>query len=171
VGDFLLSNEDPVQYLGRVSQDSERYNGFNLIVGNRDQLYWYSNKGESIVEISSGLHGISNRLLDTPWPKVTRGKQRMAELIEKRENTSFEDFFQLLTDTTPASDDILPDTGVGIEWERILSPAFIVSPIYGTRSSTLILVDMKDHVMFIDKSFNSHKEPIASAEFQFSLDA
>jgi uncharacterized protein with NRDE domain len=170
VRDYLLSGDDPASYLERVRQDGTEYNGFNLIVGDKEDLFWYSNRGQGILPLSSGLYGISNRLLDTPWPKVIRSKERLAGLLADHENSSSERLFELLGDRSTAPDDVLPDTGMGLEWERILSPVFITSPTYGTRSSTLILLDGNDRVTFMDRTFNSRPEPIASVQFEFTLE-
>src|SRR4030042_7089400 len=155
VREFLLGTEKPVEYLAKVRQEREGYNGFNLLVGVSDELYWYSNRAGDIVKLSPGFHGISNRLLDTPWPKVIRGTQGFSEILGKDKEISPETLFDLLRDRTPASEEMLPDTGVGTEWERILSPIFIVSSTYGTRSSTLIFIDKNDQVTFIDKTFKA----------------
>jgi len=81
-----------------------------------------------------------------------------------------ESLFQLLKDQTTAPDDQLPSTGVPLEWERILSPIFITSPTYGTRSSTVLLIDKEDHVTFLDRTFNGHPEPVSTSEFEFVLE-
>jgi len=168
VRDFLVGSEGSMEYLGKVRQEGRKFNGFNLLVGVKDELYWYSNRSGEIAKLSRGLHGISNRLLDTPWPKVIRGTQGISQILDKDVEIPTEILFDLLQDRTQASEEILPDTGVGIEWERILSPVFIVSPTYGTRSSTLILIDKKDQVTFIDRIFNSHRQPISS-KFSFTI--
>jgi uncharacterized protein with NRDE domain len=170
VRDFLVGSEGTMEYLGKVRQEGGKFNGFNLLVGVRDELCWYSNRSGEIAKLSWGLHGISNRLLDTPWPKVIRGTQGISQILGKDVEISTEILFDLLQDRTQASEEILPDTGVGIEWERILSPVFIVSPTYGTRSSTLILIDKKDQVTFIDRTFNSHRQPISS-KFTFTIES
>jgi uncharacterized protein with NRDE domain len=170
VRDYLLGSDDPASYLERVRREGTEYNGFNLIVGYKEDLFWYSNRGEGILPLSSGLYGISNRLLDTPWPKVARSKERLAGLLADHENPFTERLFDLLRDRSTAPDDALPDTGVGLEWERILSSVFITSPTYGTRSSTLILLDGNDRVTFMDRTFNSGPEPIASVQFEFNLE-
>jgi len=169
VRDFLLGKDGTEEYLIKVRQEARKYNGFNLVVGVRDELYWYSNRTDEIVRLSRGLHGISNRLLDTPWPKVIRSKQGISEILDRNDEISPEILFDPLQDRTQAPDEILPDTGVGTEWERVLSPVFIVSPTYGTRSSTLIFIDKKDQVTFIDRTFNSHPQPVSS-RFTFTLE-
>jgi uncharacterized protein with NRDE domain len=170
VKDFLLGNDGTEEFLIKVRQEGRKYNGFNLVVGVRDELYWYSNRTGEIVKLSQGLHGISNRLLDTPWPKVIRAKRGMSEILGKNVEISPETFFDLLQDRTQAPEEILPDTGVGIEWERILSPVFTVSPTYGTRSSTLVFFDNNDQVTFIDRTFNAHPQPVSS-RFTFTLES
>jgi uncharacterized protein with NRDE domain len=170
VREFLLGSEEPVEYLAKVRQESERYNGFNLLVGVSDELYWYSNRAGDIVKLSPGFHGISNHLLDTPWPKVIRGRQGFSEILRKNKEIYPETLFELLRDGTPASEEMLPDTGVGTEWERILSPIFIVSSTYGTRSSTLIFIEKIDQVTFLDRTFNAPPNSISS-EFAFTLES
>ena len=168
VRDFLLGSEGTKEYLNRVRQEGGKYNGFNLLAGVGDELYWYSNRTGEMVKLSPGLHGVSNRLLDTPWPKVIRGKHGMSQILGKEGEISPEALMDLLQDRTQAPDEMLPNTGVKIEWERILSPLFIVSPTYGTRSSTLIFIDNKNQVTFIDRTFNGHPQPVSS-RFTFTL--
>ena len=117
-----------------------------------------------------GVYGLSNHLLDTPWPKVVRAKALFEEIIHEGKDLSAESVFQLLKDQTRAPDNSLPRTGVPIEWERILSPIFIMSPTYGTRSSTVILIDKDDRVTFVDRTFNSQPEPMSTAKFEFLLE-
>ena len=170
VRDFLLGSDGAEEYLTRMRREGRTYNGFNLVVGVRDELYWYSNRAGEIVKLSRGLHGISNRLLDTPWPKMIRAKHGMSEILDKEGEISPEILLELLHDRTQAPEEVLPDTGIGIEWERILSPIFTVSPAYGTRSSTLIFIDKRDQVTFIDRTFNAHRQPISS-EFTFTIES
>jgi uncharacterized protein with NRDE domain len=169
VKEFLLSHDDPSVYLEQIRKAKDQYNGFNLIVGNREDLYWYSNRKDEVRALESGVYGVSNRFLDTPWPKIIRAKASFQEALRKN-NLSPSALFRLLQDRMIAPDDLLPETGVGLEWERILSPIFIASPTYGTRSSTLVLLDTEDRVTFMDRTFNSHPEPISTAEFEFVLE-
>jgi uncharacterized protein with NRDE domain len=171
VSGFLLGRESPEHFLKRLAQDRDRFNGFNLIIGENDQLYWFSNRGDGAHKLSPGIYGLSNRLLDTPWPKLTRSKDAMARLILKQKNPSQEALFQMLLDRTVADDDQLPDTGVGLEWERILSPIFITSPTYGTRSSTLIFIDRQNRVTFTEKTFNAGPKHPTYVEYQFEIES
>jgi uncharacterized protein with NRDE domain len=169
VSGFLLGQESPKHFLEGLAQEKDRYNGFNLIIGENDQLYWFSNRGEEARKLSPGVYGLSNRLLDTPWPKVTRSKDVMARLISGQKNPSQDKLFHMLWDRTVAGGDQLPNTGVGMAWERILSPIFITSPTYGTRSSTIILIDRHNVVTFTEKTFNSDPEHATSVEYNFQI--
>jgi uncharacterized protein with NRDE domain len=168
---FLKGRQTPWDYLQEVRLEGERYNGFNLIVGDQNHLYWYSNRNGRPSSLDPGVYGLSNHLLNTPWPKVTRGKERMAEILAAREeDLDLDDLLKLLEDRHRPPDDRLPDTGVGLEWERILSPIFISSPTYGTRSSTGLLIDHEDRAAFVERSFNSHGKPISSVKQSIKLD-
>jgi uncharacterized protein with NRDE domain len=170
VSDFLLSDLDSLSYADLIRREKDRYNGFNLILGNRDRITWYSNRSDKVTPLLPGVYGLSNHLLDTPWPKVERAKSFFEESIGTGGQVSAESLFLLLKDHAVAPDDKLPSTGVPLEWERILSPIFITSPTYGTRSSTVILVDKEDHVTFLDRTFNGHSEPVSISEFEFVLE-
>ena len=170
VSDFLLSPLEPAVYLERIRPEKDRYNGFNLILGNRDRIVCYSNRSDETARLAPGVYGLSNRFLDTPWPKVVRAKARFEQILHAGKPISAESLFLLLKDQTMATDDMLPSTGVPIEWERILSPIFITSPAYGTRSSTLLLIDKQDQVTFMERTFNGSPEPVSASEFQFVLE-
>jgi uncharacterized protein with NRDE domain len=168
VSDYLRSREIPEDYLRRIVPDAERYNGFNLIVGDTDDLFCFSNRGGSRERLDPGIYGLSNRLLDTPWPKVEHGKTALLALL--KEGPSPETLFALLTDRARPPDDRLPDTGVGLAWERILSPLFIESPVYGTRSSTVLLIDRRGGVTFAERVFNGAADPRMTARFAFRIE-
>jgi uncharacterized protein with NRDE domain len=155
VSDFLVGRDSPGDYLSGLEKQAHQYNGFNLIVGQTDELYWYSNRGDQSRSLSAGIYGVSNSLLDTPWPKVTQGKLAMKHLLTEEKDLSPETLFHVLLDRTVPDDENLPDTGVGLEWERILSPIFILSPTYGTRSSTILIIDNRNQVTFMERTFNS----------------
>jgi len=171
VSGFLLSDLDSGSYLDLIRRKKDLYNGFNLVLGRRDRITWYSNRSDRTTPLTPGVYGLSNRFLDTPWPKVVRAKALFEKALHAAKQISTEALFLLLRDQTVASDETLPSTGVPIEWERILSPIFITSPTYGTRSSTLILIDRDDHVTFLDRTFNGSPEPVSICEFRFTLEA
>jgi uncharacterized protein with NRDE domain len=155
VDDFLVSEQSPEHYMEHVKTMGHRFNGFNLFVGDRSGLFYYSNRGNSIKKIKPGLYGVSNRFLDTPWPKVVKGKAKLKKLLDNTEKIDSEDIFGILKDSSYPPDNALPDTGVGLTWERILSPLFITSRFYGTRSSSIVLMERSDKITFLERTFIS----------------
>ena len=150
VASFLNSEHDIENYLAQVQKTADQYNGFNLLVGDGEQAFWFSNENASAaVKLEPGIYGLSNGSLDSPWPKVVRAKAQFASLL--CQSAPDEAYFEMLADTTPAADHRLPDTGVSIEWERLLSPICIESPDYGTRASTLLKLHDTGNVQLLER--------------------
>lgn len=153
--DFLKTDESAENYLQRIEAQKDDFSGFNLIVGEisarKNELFYYSNRGGKIQKLPSGIYGLSNHLLDTPWRKVEKGKEFLRENLF--ENFSKDVSFQLLNDKTLADDEDLPDTGIGFEREKLLSAIFIETPIYGTRCSTVLTVNNDFKFDFEEKVF------------------
>jgi len=166
---FLQGDGSVEEYLAILRREGGSYNGFNLIFGEMDRLCWFSNHHESHLFLGPGIHGLSNRILDTPWPKVSRGKDALARIVEGSSEISVEQLLAVLADRTVPADEELPETGVGIELERLLSPIFISSPAYGTRSSTVILIDREDRVTFFERSFNGGPGEPKDTEWRFTI--
>lgn len=156
---YLAGDEGAQEYLQRLQERSSTYSGYNLIAGDLDTLYYQSNRSDGIVPLPPGLYGLSNHLLETPWPKVVRGKAALARLMGHVE-LSPEDIFPVLADTTKAPDEEVPDTGVGLEWERLLSSIFIASERYGTRSSTVLMVDRNRQATLVERTFDGGGQEI-----------
>jgi uncharacterized protein with NRDE domain len=140
VADFLTGELSAPAYLERIAQGAGEYNGFNLVLGDREGLYWFSNRGGADPRngkaLEPGIYGISNGLLDDPWPKVLRTKAQFASLL--CQGAPEDAYFEMLADTTLAPDMRLPETGVPLDMERMLSAVCIDSPGYGTRTSTVV---------------------------------
>lgn len=170
VRDYLTGRKNPVDFLAGLGKNAGRHNGFNLIVGDKDALYWYSNRGEGTRYLTPGIYGLSNHLLDTPWPKVTRAKEIFKKLLTNKKDPSPDALFTILADQTTPDDKSLPDTGVGLEWERMLSPIFITSKIYGTRSSTLIMIDKSNRVTFMERSFDPASDRASTGTYEFLIE-
>lgn len=168
VTDFLLSEKRPESYLKEVKEAGHSYNGFNLITGDSNELYYYSNYKGSVEKIQQGIHGLSNHLLDTPWPKVQRGKERW-RAIQSKDTILSTEVFDFLYDNQQASDQQLPETGIGIERERALSSMFIKTSGYGTRCSTVILVDHQNQVEFTERLYDLVTFQFTDRTFQFEI--
>lgn len=140
VADYLAGNMTPQQYVASIRAGSEAYNGFNLVLADRDTLIWFSNKGQGDPRngqpLEPGVYGLSNALLDAPWPKVLKTKAQFASLLCL--GAPDDAYFEMLSDTTLAPDMRLPETGVPLDLERVLSAVRIETPGYGTRTSTVV---------------------------------
>jgi uncharacterized protein with NRDE domain len=157
VSNYLSQLDSPLEYVNKIKAESDLYNGFNLLVGDSSTLLYYSNRDNKIIEVSPGTHGLSNHLLDSPWPKVINGKRELENSIEKsllnRGVVNPNSVLELLANTEQAKTDELPQTGIGVERERVLSPLFIKDVNYGTRSSTVLLIDHSNSVTFVERTF------------------
>ncbi|HLR53662.1 MAG TPA: NRDE family protein [Pseudogracilibacillus sp.] len=154
----FLEKEPPVaNFLSKVQTNRQQYNGFNLIVGTVDDLYYYSPQTNQQERILAGTHSLSNASLNTPWPKVTKARQQLDEYVRHTKYINKEALFQQLKDEEKASTADLPDTGVGEELEKQLSPIFIRTAQYGTRSSTVLLVTHDNQVDLTERTFKEGK--------------
>lgn len=137
VANFLSGDAEPRAYVDQVRETAGDYHGFNLLIGDEHSLYWISNDGQtSFQSLEPGIYGLSNGSLDTPWPKIVRAKAQFASLLCT--GAPDDAYFEMLADTTRPADNRLPDTGVSLEWERLLSSICIESDLYGTRASSLV---------------------------------
>lgn len=138
VTEFLLGGASPARFLAGLAARVREYNGFNLILGDGESLFYYGSRDGEARAIEPGVHGLSNHLLDEPWPKVVHGRERMHAALASRDPATA--LFEMLSDATVAPDGDLPATGVGIDWERRLASALITGPDYGTRASTVLTI-------------------------------
>lgn len=140
VADYLAGEMTAAEYIAHIGNGSDAYNGFNLVLGDSESLFWYSNRGAEDVrngkQLEPGIYGVSNGLLDAPWPKVVRTKAQFASLL--CQGAPEDAYFEMLADTTRAPDARLPDTGIALDLERQLSAVCIETPGYGTRTSTVV---------------------------------
>lgn len=149
--DFVTGDINPEKYIQTLHEHSEDYNGFNVLVSDLDQMGHYSNYERKINILKPGIYGLSNALLDTPWPKVELAKQKFKSAIGN--SFDHQELLNLMTDTTFAPDIELPDTGISKEMERSLSAMCIRMENYGTCCSTIITVDRDGVVNFTEKSY------------------
>lgn len=167
VSDYLMNPETPANYLHQLESRAKRYNGFNLITGTPDELWYFSNYREGLEKLTPRIYGLSNHLLETPWPKVKHGKNMISKVIAQPFSTA--DLFEVLYNSEISPDESLPDTGIGIERERALSSMFIKSPGYGTRCSTVILVNYENEVVFSERVYNLTSFSFTENSFTFKI--
>jgi len=155
VADSLQYKGNTVDYMKKLAESNDLYPGYNLLTGNREELYYYSNISKELIKVDPGVHGVSNHLLNTSWPKVQRGKNGMKKMIsESNQDKLIANLFSLLQHSDPAPDSELPSTGISLEWERLLSPMFIKSDHYGTRCSTVLLLSNQD-IHYVERVYNN----------------
>jgi uncharacterized protein with NRDE domain len=167
--DFLLGDADPARYVEAISTRGGDYGGYSLIAGTPQRLFFCSNRSAAPYPIAPGAHGLSNRLLDEPWPKVQRGMSVLDSLADASEAALLSGLFEVLADASPAPDHLLPSTGIARERERDLSALFIPGESYGTRASTVALVRSDGDVVFAERSFGPRGQPLGTAEQRFTL--
>ncbi|MFM1869405.1 MAG: hypothetical protein RLY99_149 [Pseudomonadota bacterium] len=172
---FLKSSDSPEVFIDTHAHTFNRYNGFNLLttdLSNKNPtLIWLSNRvmmGKNMrprkvmnpQRLNPGIYGLSNSLLDIPWPKVQHRVGAFAQLLamDTGQFKRHEHYLRAMEDMTQAPDDYLPQTGVSYEWEKVLSSAFIRTPNYGTRSTSLIRIRKDGRYEVIEKRFDAEKE-------------
>ncbi len=168
VSHFLTGTESAASYVEKIALEGQDYNGFNLICGDPENLFVYSNRGK-IEKLGPGIYGLSNHLLDSPWPKIIRGRKALTAAVLKKGADLERALFEILSDRKTAPDRELPSTGIALEKERLLSPIFIQSPGYGTRSSSVLLIGLNKRVKFVEKVFDGNPEPWVESRFSFLL--
>jgi uncharacterized protein with NRDE domain len=167
VTSVLESGASVAQSLGYLREVGANYNGFNLIFSDGERLGIYESVRGSGRELGPGIYGLSNHLLDTPWPKVQIAKDRLQAALLGLTDTA--PLLELLRDDRPASDALLPQTGVSLEWERLLSSAFVRAPDYGTRCSTIIRIERGGRAYFDEWSWDSIGADIGRISLLFEL--
>lgn len=167
---FLTQNQNITAFISEVSKLRNQYNGFNLLLSDDsfDTLYHYSNISDETTKIKKGVHGLSNHLLDTPWPKIQFGKDNLSHII-KSESIDMYDLVEMLRNDHEALEKSLPTTGISFDLEKKLSPVFISLKEYGTRCSTIVLVDKKNDLSFLEVSYDEQKQIFSKQTHRLQL--
>lgn len=167
VSDYLTGSDEPSEYLEGIAVQTTRYPGFNLLAGDEEELYYHSNRASVPRALGPGVYGLSNHLLDTPWPKVSSGRTAMERALDAPgEEALVARLLHLLADDTQATDPQLPDTGIGRERERFLSPRFIRGNEYGTRCSTVLLLDASGGLLLHERRFDADGRVAGESRFR-----
>jgi uncharacterized protein with NRDE domain len=167
---FLQGESKTEDFLAEISMDKDHYNGFNVLLSDDgfETLHHYSNITNKLTVVSQGVHGLSNALLDTSWPKVDHGISKLSQRIGES-NFQLEDIISIMTDKNIAQEDSLPRTGISLELERKLSPVFISMKGYGTRCTTAIRLDYDNNLEFLEVSYDESSYPTSSKQFNIQL--
>lgn len=161
---YLEGQDAADAYLSTLATENDRYNGFNLLLFEHESAWFMSNREHHrdhavpFTKLSRGVFGLSNASLDTSWPKLTRTRKAVKKSLHCATSPSIEVLFDIFADQTRASDEDLPRTGLPLEREQSLSSPFIVDPVYGTRSTSILLKDHFGHIQFLERSFNPQGE-------------
>lgn len=168
VTEFLQQQTEPQDYLTDVAARAGEFGGFSLVLGDLDNLYYYSNRRADLQRVGDGIHTLSNHLLNTPWPKSELVRLKLNRLRHKS-RLEIDELVAVLGDRQPFDDHELPTTGVGLEMERVLSPPFISGELYGTRCTTVLLVNSRSEALYAEQSYlpNGIKAGLAVFEFPF----
>ncbi|WP_342527783.1 NRDE family protein [Chryseomicrobium sp. FSL W7-1435] len=153
VKEFLTSKKSSEEFMATLDAQKTCYNGFNLLLGTFQDIHYYSNMTTSGNRLEEGTHALSNKFLNTPWPKVDHARNVLSEYVATANEVDIDFLFSLMQRAEQAPDHQLPDTGVGLDLERKLSPLFIQMPNYGTRSTTVILVTHEGQVTFEERTY------------------
>jgi uncharacterized protein with NRDE domain len=165
--DYLKKGKTAMNYLAEVSKKAKKYNGFNLLLWDQHGFYHYSNQNKKVSRIKPGIHGVSNALLDTSWPKLDSAKSQMEDIIHAKKFDK-EQLFELLLDETKAADDELPLTGIPKDLEKAVSSIFIKTEQYGSRCSTVLLIDKEGNIDFTERRFEPGTSTV-SGEHHFTV--
>eukprot|EP01124_Arcella_intermedia_P012267 TRINITY_DN18607_c0_g1_i1.p1 TRINITY_DN18607_c0_g1~~TRINITY_DN18607_c0_g1_i1.p1 ORF type:complete len:276 (+),score=59.37 TRINITY_DN18607_c0_g1_i1:48-830(+) len=173
--EFLRGNQTPQEYINHIQPNGADYDGFNLIVGNMEDIWYYSNRLPDLKPIRltpSKIYGLSNHLLDTPWPKVEAGK----DLLSQIDDPTFANCFEILQDKAKAPEHLVPITEYGFDAEYDMSSIFVVpftrSPLckqFGTRCQHVVLVDQQNQVSFADRFYDQQSNIWQEKTFQFKI--
>ncbi len=165
---FLTGDLAPADYLAKVAQEDDRFGGYSLLCGDGRGLWYHSNRRKGSLPVTSGIHGLSNGFLDSPWPKVDRGREILANLLAA-DDLEPAVLAAALDERQAFHDALLPDTGFGLERERWLSPLYIDAGEYGTRSTTVVLLGRDNILTFYEQSFDASQQPAGVASFRFPI--
>ncbi|MBV7316051.1 NRDE family protein [Shewanella sp. NIFS-20-20] len=150
--------------------NADKYNPFNLIYQQGQDYFCFNSMSARSHKLSSGFHAISNGAMDDEWPKMATGRKALEEAISSSSQINRQQLLPLLQDQSRPSDDLLPNTGIGREWERLLSAIFIISPDYGTRSASILIKNQQGQLELSETRFNQKGKTIGSEVINWMCD-
>jgi uncharacterized protein with NRDE domain len=169
IPNYLRNPAGPERYFQQLAPTAREYSGFNLLLMDGDSLWYASNRAEQFAKpLLPGIYGLSNHFLDTPWPKLQRVRRGFDPLVKQGGEIAKDALLGILADSTEAGiNEQLPKTGLSPEWEQMLSSPFITNEYYGTRCSTLVLLEPSGAVSLTERRFDPRGTMLADTEFSF----
>jgi uncharacterized protein with NRDE domain len=157
IPNYLSGQEPPQNFLGSVESAASEFAGFNLLLGDKEELWYASNRASVFAgQLAPGIYGLSNRLLDTPWPKLTRVRRRFEAWLNGAARANPQELLAMLADRTPSAEgEDAYASDVSPEWRRVLSAPFVLHPVYGTRCSTAVLLAASGAMHVIERRFDA----------------
>ena len=170
VSQFLSSDKPALDYLQSIQEYAQQYAGFNLLLADSSGLYYFSNRSQPlhIQKLNPGTYGLCNHQLDTPWPKLIKARARFQEVINHSDLPDPASLLQIMQDEEKPEDALLPNTGVGLDMERLLSSPFISSRDYGTRNTSLLMFNRHGGVNWTEQSYQPFGEPESLKRFEIN---
>lgn len=176
----LLSDKAPADFFRSALDRISGYNGYNMLAVDLGApsagLTYHTNSDPArpegrIEHLGPGYYGLSNELLDSPWPKLLRVREGLESIVNRElaPDETLTALLDLMDDRERFPDEQLPDTGIGIEYERLLSSVFIPGDRYGTRSTTVLTVDREGFVRFREKNWEPEGRPGEIRDFEFRI--
>jgi uncharacterized protein with NRDE domain len=169
VNDFLDGEADAATFSADLARDGAAYAGFNVLAYDGAALTWYSNEAPAPRRLERGIYTLSNAQLDTAWPKTERLRAGFGDILGNVPEDIVTTLLDLLRDDIAAHDHALPDTGIGLAMERVLSSIFIRGPRYGTRCSTVILIDDRGRLTFHERRYDRDAAAAGDTRIAFEL--
>lgn len=171
---YLRQGAGPGEYLATLEREASGYGGFNLLLADGDSLWYGSNRVTPFARrLSTGVHALSNESLDSPWPKLLRVRARFEAWLSDNENASqlgVAALFALLDDRSPATDAESVPTGLSPEWERAVSAPFVQHPQYGTRCSTVVLMEASGGLLVAERRFDRQGRRAGDSDYRLRAD-
>lgn len=168
VKDFVCGTTSSTEYLSQLSDSADLYSGFNLLVWDGKTLCYFSNRMNEIKTLATGIYGLCNHLLDTPWPKLVKAKRLFSDHL-KYQTPDHDQLIKIMNDNEQAAAHLLPNTGIGLENERQLSSCFIKGENYGTRNTSALILDSKGSFKWVEQNYASHGVAETRQHFQVNL--
>ena len=173
---YLASTTRPSEFLRSLDTDAPGYAGFNLLLADRDSLWYASNRADHFArELSPGIYGLSNEFLDTPWPKLVRVRSRFQAALAAPHSGDRQalaaELFAMLADRETVPLESLPSSELSPEWARKLSAPFVLDPSYGTRCSTVLTLSGDDALVISERRFDAHGAPAGESEYALNAEA